>query len=691
VVKEKLIERLQCCLVDAVADAGVDVNKAVKFEHHSQLLAFIPGLGLRKAESLKQQIQRSVGSIESKESLLTLKLLGKIVWNNMCGFLKIKVNSRISDVLVNPLEATRIHPECYLMYDFAPKICADALGIESNPSKYSEIVAKLMKSVKGDLEKRINKFPEWLDLWEKGERPEYFIEGNDQLCEVGNNKITVELYDCLSVLILDEYVQELENRGKGKRRIQFELIKEELRYPWLDLRKPLTSIHSSELFDIIYGESQFSLFVGLKIGFTIVDFQDQTYSASSLGNEDIIRRRQRMIVRTDSGIKGFVSSFEIDDNRVDGSNLQLRDRFHVGQHLLGAVVGINKEKFFVDLSIRPSILDCSEAWWIENRNVELRAKRYWESVGKDPSNLFDVFFNEKKALSLYKTIEDQNKIKLYQQSSAAPPVNDLTGRGFSSVPTSASSSVRSHVSRVIYHPLFANVDYREAEEKLRSEGKGAGAVLVRPSSRGSNHLALTWAFQENWFKHINIEEYGKRPGELGLGNKLVIREENLEFSDLDELYAMYIEPMNDLVSAMTKHKNFRFGSPDEVEKEMREQLKLQPGRIPYLIRFDPNKPGTFVLTWLQLASHKATEVKSLKVDVRSMVSFVTRFYSLSSAVFFVVFHRFRVIELDMNPFHAQVISSIGLKDSMKDVNILLFSFQLSLLKKIYSLAQKPPF
>jgi transcription elongation factor SPT6 len=672
VVKEKLIERLQCCLVDAVSDAGVDINKAVKFEHHSQLLAFIPGLGLRKAESLKQQIQRSVGSIESRESLLTQKLLGKIVWNNVCGFLKVKVNNRSSDVLVNPLEASRIHPECYLMYDFAPKICADALGIESNPSKYSEIVAKLMKSVKGDLEKRINKFPEWLDLWEKGERPEYFIEGNDQLCEVGNNKITVELYDCLSVLILDEYVQELENRGKGKRRIQFELIKEELRYPWLDLRKPLSSVQSSELFDIIYGENQYSLFVGLKIGFSIVDFQDQTYSASS-GNEDVIRRRQRMIVRTDSGIKGFVSSFDIDDNR-DGNNLQLRDRFHVGQHLLGTVVGINKEKFFVDLSIRPSVMDCSEAWWIENRNVDLRAKRFWESVGKEPSNLFDTLFNERKALSLFKSVEDQNKIKLYQQSSAAPSVNDHSARDFSSVfPSSASSSVtRSHVSRVIYHPLFANVDYREAEEKLRREGKGAGAVLVRPSSRGTNHLALTWAFQENWFKHINIEEYGKRPGELGLGSKLVIREENLEFSDLDELYAMYIEPMNDLVSAMTKHKNFRFGSPDEVEKEMREQLKSQPGRIPYLIRFDPNKPGTFVLTWLQLASHKATEVKSLKVDVRSMVR--KNIICSLSDLFSLFFICLRVIELDRNYFHAQVISYIGLKDFMKDVNIFLFSF-----------------
>ena len=29
-------------------------------------------------------------------------------------------------------------------------------------------------------------------------------------------------------------------------------------------------------------------------------------------------------------------------------------------------------------------------------------------------------------------------------------------------------------------------------------GKGAGEVVIRPSSKGPDMLAITWAFQEHW-------------------------------------------------------------------------------------------------------------------------------------------------------------------------------------------------
>jgi transcription elongation factor SPT6 len=601
-LKEKLLERLEACLVNAVSDIGVDVNKAIKFEHHSQLLSFLPGFGLRKAESFKQRVQRMSISIENRETLLLQKLTGKIVWNNISGFLKI--SSKTNE---NPLENTRIHPECYLMYDFAPKICADALGLESNPSKYSEIVLKLMKSVRTDLEKRVKKFPEWLDKWANG-KPEYYIDGADQHMHIGNSKITIELYDCLQNLLLDEYVQELEVRGKGKRRIQFEQIKEELRYPWLDLRKPLESVSPNELFDIIFGESQYSLYVGMKIGCMVQEVHDQTFE----GKDENIRRRQRAVVKTDNGIRGFIGIFDISDEGKQ-SETNLTDKLPVGQHVVATVVGIAKDKFFVDLSIKPSVMERDEAWWLENRSIEPRAKRYWEQMNRDPSNLFDAYFKEKEALEIIRKHEEQQHTSLLLNKT-----NSVQGEKKDAYLKSGSSSA---TTRVIYHPLFANVDFKGAEEKLKSEKKGAGAVIIRPSSRGSNFLALTWAFQENWFKHFNIEEYGKRPGDLGLGPRLVIREENntFEFSDLDELYKFFVEPLNDLVSAMTKHKNFRAVPTDAVEKEMKDQIKSQPNRIPYFIRFEPGKPGVFVLTWMSLSNRQA-QVKTLKISITPGVS-----------------------------------------------------------------------
>lgn len=590
------------------------MNKAIKYEHHSQLLAFLPGFGLRKAEAFRQRVQRMSTAIESREALLIQKLTGRVVWNNICGFLKITGKNK--GFVENPLENTRIHPECYLMYDFAPKICADALGLESNPAKYSEIVLKLMKSVRGDLEKRVKKFPEWLDKWANG-KPEYFLDGSDQHMYINSSKISIELFDCLQNLLLDEYVHELEVRGKGKRRIQFEHIKEELRYPWLDLRKPLEVVSQPELFDLIYGESQHSLYVGLKVGCVVQDVSDQTFE----GRDELLKRRQRAIVKTDNGIKGFISLYEVSDESVH-SDSNLSDKLSPGQHLTATVIGIARDKFFLDLSLKPSVMEHSESWWLENRALDHRAKKYWEQLGRDPERLFDRYFKESAALDIVKKNEVSSRMPTQTTTSysGAPVAHRISG----------ANSGASSFSRVIYHPLFANLDFKGAEEKLKREGKSAGAVVIRPSSKGVNFLALTWAFQENWFKHINIQEEDKRPGDLGLGARLIIQEDNLtyEFSDLDELYKFYIEPLNEFVSAMTKHKNFRPGTPDSVEREMRELLKSQPNRIPYMIRFEPGKPGVFMLTWLFVNQSRSTQIKTLKIGVSPSVTYFCHFFPL---------------------------------------------------------------
>lgn len=53
-----------------------------------------------------------------------------------------------------------------------------------------------------------------------------------------------------------------------------------------------------------------------------------------------------------------------------------------------------------------------------------------------------------------------------------------------------------------------------------------GEIIIRPSSKGANFLAITWAFQTDWFKHIDIEERGKlNPSDttsLGTSNAYII-------------------------------------------------------------------------------------------------------------------------------------------------------------------------
>jgi transcription elongation factor SPT6 len=56
-LRRPLLQALERTLVDAVNEVGVDINMAVKYDHMTGMLAFIGGLGLRKADALKNNIR----------------------------------------------------------------------------------------------------------------------------------------------------------------------------------------------------------------------------------------------------------------------------------------------------------------------------------------------------------------------------------------------------------------------------------------------------------------------------------------------------------------------------------------------------------------------------------------------------------------------------------------------------------
>lgn len=111
-------------------------------------------------------------------------------------------------------------------------------------------------------------------------------------------------------------------------------------------------------------------------------------------------------------------------------------------------------------------------------------------------------------------------------------------------------------------------------------------------------------------------------GEHGLGDTLLIHGEREAYSDLDEIFARYIEPMNDLVKQMVSSKFFRAGSKEEVDEWLRKEMTENPGRIPYAIRFYHKFPGYFILSWLL---KKGSTVKNEVISVHSDVSATTFF------------------------------------------------------------------
>ena len=76
------------------------------------------------------------------------------------------------------------------------------------------------------------------------------------------------------------------------------------------------------------------------------------------------RRQQRAQVIIDSGMKGYISMFEVSDDRLDENRFNMREALPEGSKVMAVIISVNIERQLVDLSIKPSYLAANEGWWV---------------------------------------------------------------------------------------------------------------------------------------------------------------------------------------------------------------------------------------------------------------------------------------------------------------------------------------
>eukprot|EP00771_Trimastix_marina_P001044 gnl/Trimastix_PCT/2089.p1 GENE.gnl/Trimastix_PCT/2089~~gnl/Trimastix_PCT/2089.p1 ORF type:complete len:1618 (-),score=369.71 gnl/Trimastix_PCT/2089:90-4475(-) len=145
------------------------------------------------------------------------------------------------------------------------------------------------------------------------------------------------------------------------------------------------------------------------------------------------------------------------------------------------------------------------------------------------------------------------------------------------------------VHRIIQHPLFQNISSDDAVAQL--EEKDVGEVIVRPSSRGSHNLTVSFKFHPGVICHIDIREEDK-VNRLSLGRTLTIGGES--FEDLDEIVVRHVEPIIALVKEMCDYEKFIEGPLQHLEEAIRAEKDSNPKRIPYAIGISHTHPGRFV-------------------------------------------------------------------------------------------------
>ncbi|KAL3446764.1 transcription elongation factor spt6 [Aspergillus insuetus] len=145
--------------------------------------------------------------------------------------------------------------------------------------------------------------------------------------------------------------------------------------------------------------------------------------------------------------------------------------------------------------------------------------------------------------------------------------------------------------RVIKHPLFRPFNSTQAVEFLGSQSRGD--VVIRPSSKGPDHLAVTWKVADGIFQHIDVLELDKE-NEFSVGRTLKVGG-RFTYSDLDDLIFNHVKAMAKKVDEMMLHEKYQEGNKDTTSAWLNTYTKANPRRSTYAFCIDPKHAGYFFL------------------------------------------------------------------------------------------------
>lgn len=212
------------------------------------------------------------------------------------------------------------------------------------------------------------------------------------------------------------------------------------------------------------------------------------------------------IVKLDCGIEGRVEAHEV------SSRHSIKDVLHVGQTVRGKVLELNRKDFLAKLSMR-----------------EDEIRRPYRKHKDHDGSTWDY------------RLEDQDKEDMREK-------DKVTGR----------------TQRVIKHPLFRPFNSTQAEEYLG--GQAPGEVVIRPSSKGNDHLAITWKVADGVYQHIDVLELQKET-EFSVGRTLRVGGK-YTYTDLDELIVDHVKAMAKKVDELMQHEKFQKGSRADLGKPL---------------------------------------------------------------------------------------------------------------------------
>lgn len=217
-------------------------------------------------------------------------------------------------------------------------------------------------------------------------------------------------------------------------------------------------------------------------------------------------------VRLDCGIEGGISENEYPEEMVR-RGLQPREIWSSGQTIQAKITFVDRKKLAAQLTLR---------------ETEMRHpyKRVYDH-GLD---------------------EWDEELEARDRKEARKVIDASTGRA----------------QRVIKHPLFRPFNSAQAIEFLGPQSRGD--CVIRPSSKGPDHLAVTWKVHEGVYQHIDVLELDKE-NEFSVGRMLRVGgNSKWSYSDLDELIVLHVKAMAKKVEEMMGDERYQSGSRQQTGK-----------------------------------------------------------------------------------------------------------------------------
>ncbi|KAJ6249222.1 transcription elongation factor spt6 [Anaeramoeba flamelloides] len=571
VPKKRLNRAFERAFVDVVNKVGVNFDEIYIHKHKSSILQFVSGLGPRKSQSIIQQFSsRNV----SREEFLKSNIIDKCIETNCIGFLKF-INSP------NILDLTRIHPDKYLIaYKLLDEIVND-IGerfIKNNKLSKQQTVQKQIMELLSR-----SKLIENFDL-------KNFIQViyKSKIFEESNKNFSSDALErCNSI---DNY-QQLIN-----------LILQEFFYPFRDTREDYRDPNEKELFYMITGETSDSMRVGQILQCQVMrfdkirrrDHENENYS-NGLGKNKVQKNLQeeekdnyKVFVKILSNglfthifsnhlLSYWKPNFElIDDNErmkiIDKKNKNNYRILTKGEIVKAKIISFNYQFFKINLTIREQ--EVSNEYLFTKKDDRIK-----NSSGDDQrksnrrNNIILPYYD--------KYYDKDSEMKDYIDS-IKPEIQK-----------------REYIRRMIKHPHFKNVSYEQTIEELNKREQGE--FLFRPSSKGVDHLTLSWKFADGIILHYDILEKEK-PNNFTIGRKLTLN--NINYEDLDEINAGFIEPMSIFVRDLMDSRHYLDMNKPDCIKYLQNKKIEEPKRIPYKIIISRKYLGKFELCILPNKSVK---------------------------------------------------------------------------------------